>query len=99
MIYSLATLLGTPIDCKKHGRSVRDVTHRFLESIFEAQSGQRQPSPSWLHSRIIKRGQKGGMGVELVAETTTTKRDSGDSSGNPPVTQVATPWIMQNFKV
>ncbi len=24
------------IDCKKHGRSVRDVTHRFLKSVFEA---------------------------------------------------------------
>ncbi len=39
------------------------------------------------------------MWVELVAETTPTKRDRGDSSGNPPVTQVATPLIMQNFKV
>jgi len=39
------------------------------------------------------------MWVELVAETTPTKRYSGDSSGNPPVTQVATPLIMQNFKV
>ncbi len=37
--------------------------------------------------------------VELVAETTPTKHNSGDSSGNPPVTQVATPLIMQNFKV
>ncbi len=24
------------IDCKKHGRSVRDVTRRFLKSVFEA---------------------------------------------------------------
>ncbi len=24
------------IDCKKNGRSVRDVTRRFLKSIFEA---------------------------------------------------------------
>ncbi len=38
------------------------------------------------------------MWVELVAETTPTKHDSGDGSGNPPVTQVATPLIMQNFK-
>ncbi len=38
------------------------------------------------------------MWVELAAETTAAKRDSGDSSGNPPVTQVATPLIMQNFK-
>ncbi len=51
------------------------------------------------HSRIIESGQKGGMWVELVAETTPTKRDSGDSSGNPPVTQMATPLIVQNFKV
>ncbi len=43
------------------------------------------------HSRIIQSGQKGGMWVELVAETPPTKRDSGDSSGNSPVTQVATP--------
>ncbi len=50
------------------------------------------------HSRIIENGQKGGRRVELVAETTPAKRDSGDSSGNPPVTQVATPLIMQNFK-
>ncbi len=49
------------------------------------------------HSRIIENGQKGGRWVELVAETTPTKRDSGDSSSNPPVTQVATPLIMQNF--
>ncbi len=47
------------------------------------------------HSRIIESGQKGGMWEELVAETTPTKLDSG----NPPVTQVATPLIMQNFKV
>ncbi len=47
-------------------------------------------------SRIIKNGQKGGMWVELVAETTPTKRDN---SGNPPVTQVAIPLIMLNFKV
>ncbi len=39
------------------------------------------------------------MRAELVAKTTPTKRDSGDSSGNPPVTQVATPLIMQSFKV
>ncbi len=39
------------------------------------------------------------MWVELVAETTPTKRDSGDSWRNPPVTQVAKPLIMQNFKV
>ncbi len=38
------------------------------------------------------------MWVELVAETTPTKRVSGDSSSNTPVTQVATPLIMQNFK-
>ncbi len=38
------------------------------------------------------------MWVELVAETTPTKHDSGDNSGNPPVTQVATPLIMPNFK-
>ncbi len=38
------------------------------------------------------------MRVELVAETTPTKHDSGDSSGNPPVTQVATPLIMQRLK-
>ncbi len=38
------------------------------------------------------------MWVELVAETTPLKHDSGDSRGNPPVTQVATPLIMQNFK-
>ncbi len=50
------------------------------------------------HSRIIENGQKGGMWVELVAETTPTNRNSGDSSGNPPVTQVATPLIMQNVK-
>ncbi len=37
------------IDCKTHGRSVRNVTHRFLKSIFEAQSGRRQTLPSWLH--------------------------------------------------
>ncbi len=37
--------------------------------------------------------------MELVAETMPTKRDKGDSSSNPPVTQVATPLIMQNFKV
>ncbi len=49
------------------------------------------------HFRIIETGQKGGMWVELVAETTPTKRDSGNSSGNPPVTQVATPLIMQNW--
>ncbi len=49
--------------------------------------------------RIFESGQKGGMWEELVAETTPTKRDSGDGSGNPPVTQVATPLIMQNFKV
>ncbi len=47
------------------------------------------------HSRIIENGQKGGMWVELVAET---KRHSGHSSGSPPVTQVAMPLIMQNFK-
>ncbi len=51
------------------------------------------------HSQIIKSGQKGRMWVELDAETTPTKCNSGDSSGNPPVTQVATPLIMQNFKV
>ncbi len=34
----------------------------------------------------------------LDAETTPTKRDSGDGTGKPPVTQVATPLIMQNFK-
>ncbi len=45
-------------------------------------------------SRIIENGQ-GGMWVEPVAETTPTKHDSA----NPPVTQVATPLIMQNFKV
>ncbi len=39
------------------------------------------------------------MWVELVAETTPTKRDSGDSCRNPPVTQVAKPLIMLNFKV
>ncbi len=33
------------------------------------------------------------MWVELVAETTPTKRDSGDSCRNPPVTQVAKPLI------
>ncbi len=38
-----------------------------------------------------------GMWVKLVVETTPTKRDSGDSSGNPPVTHVATPLIMQDF--
>ncbi len=48
------------------------------------------------HSRIIERGQKGGMWVELVLKP---HPPSGDSSGNPPVTQVATPLIMQNFKV
>ncbi len=37
------------------------------------------------------------MWVKLVVETTPTKRDSGDSSGNPPVTQVTTPLIMQDF--
>ncbi len=36
------------IDCKKHGRSVRDITPRFLKSIFEAQSRRRQLSSSWL---------------------------------------------------
>jgi len=51
------------------------------------------------HSRIIESGQKGGMWVGLVAETTPTKCDSGDCSGNPPVTQLATPLIMQNFTV
>ncbi len=51
------------------------------------------------HSRIIESGQKGGVWVELVAEITPTKRDSGDSSSNPPVTHVVTPLIMQNFKV
>ncbi len=47
-----------------------------------------------LYSRIIENGQKGGRWVELVAETTPVKRDRGDSSGNPPVTQVAVPLIM-----
>ncbi len=51
------------------------------------------------HSRIIESGQKGGIWVELVAETTPTKRDSGDCSGNPLVTQVATPLIMLKCKV
>ncbi len=83
------------INCKKHGRCVRDVTRRFLKSIFEAQSGRRQSSPSWLPDN--RKGQKGGMWAELVAETTPTKHDSGDRSGNPPVTQEATPLIMQNF--
>jgi len=49
------------------------------------------------HSRIIENGQKDGRWVELVAETTPTWRYRGDSS-NPPVTQVATPLIMQNFR-
>ncbi len=35
----------------------------------------------------------------IINKTTPTKRDSGDGSGNPPVTQVATPLIMQNFKL
>ncbi len=47
--------------------------------------------------RIIESGR--GRWVELVTEATPTKCNSGDSSGNPPVTQVATPLIMQNFKV
>ncbi len=51
------------------------------------------------HSQIIESGQKGGMWVELDAETTTTKRDIGDSSGNSPVTKVVMHLIMQNFKV
>ncbi len=29
---------GNPMTVKKNGRSVRDVTRRFLKSIFEAQS-------------------------------------------------------------
>ncbi len=71
------------IDCKKNGRSVRDVTRRFLERILESLcfgfwSG---------HSQIIENGQKGGRWVE-----------SGNSSSNPPVTHVATPLIMQKFK-
>ncbi len=51
------------------------------------------------HSRTIESGQKGGMWVELVAETMPTKHDSCDSSGNPSVTHVTTPLIVQNFKV
>ncbi len=41
-----------------------------------------------------KRREVGGAGLRNHA----TKRDSGDGSGNPPVTQVATPLSMQNFK-
>ncbi len=55
------------IDGKIHGRSVRDVTRRFLESMFEAQSGR-----SHLGSASLEKGQKGRMWVELVAETTPT---------------------------
>ncbi len=48
-IVSLSLYWGVrTIDCKKPGCSVRDVTRRFLKSIFEAQSGRRQPSPSSL---------------------------------------------------
>ncbi len=38
------------------------------------------------------------MWVELVAETTPALRESDDSSGNPPVTQVTTPVTMQKCK-
>ncbi len=95
-IYSPHLQFLTSIDCKKHGRSVRDFTRRFLKNFLKLKLvGDRIIR----HSRIIETGQKGGTWVELVAETTPTKRDSGDSCGNPPVTQVATPLIMQNFKV
>ncbi len=74
------------IDCKKNGR---DITHWFLNRMIEAQSGRSRPPPSWQHHRKWAK-----MREELVAETT----PSGDGSCNPPVTQVATPLIMQNFK-
>ncbi len=47
------------------------------------------------HSRI--NGQRGRTFVELVAETGHLARRWRQQ--NPPVTQVATPLIMQNFKV
>ncbi len=61
----------------------------------------REPRFPNRHSGVIhaaKNGQKGGMWVELDAETTPTKRNSVDNSSNPPVTQVAMPLIMQKFK-
>ncbi len=45
----------------------------------------------------IRKWERGGTWEELVAKTTPAKLDGGDCSGNPPVTQLATPLIMQNF--
>ncbi len=47
-----------------------------------------------LKETLIKNGQKGRKWVELVSETTPAYGNGGDSSGNPPVTQVTTPLIM-----
>ena len=65
MKYNCSVTCNMTIDCKKYGRSHRDVTHWFLKSGFEAQSGRLQPSLSWQcltppNSLLIQNGQRGG---------------------------------------
>ncbi len=58
--------------------------------------GRRHLSSASLQDnrKWAKRREVGGAGCWNLSYLA----DSGDSSGNPPVTQVAMPLIMQNFK-
>lgn len=70
------------IGFEKYGRSLCDVTHWFLKSSYEVQSGRLRPSPSWKcltppNSWLIQNGQRGGAEVGQMKPGCSNKPPSG----------------------